>query len=101
MKKLLITEIMDEQEVQKLQSMFTTIYDPNLFNNEKKIIELIPEMDALIVRNNTLVNETILAASKQLKVIGRLGVGLNNINVELCKKKILQLFLQQERIRYP
>jgi hypothetical protein len=36
MKKLLITEIMDEQEVQKLQSMFTTIYDPNLFNNEKK-----------------------------------------------------------------
>ncbi len=87
MKKLLITEIMDEQEVQKLQSMFTTIYDPNLFNNEKKIIELIPEMDALIVRNNTLVNETILAASKQLKVIGRLGVGLNNINVELCKKK--------------
>ena len=87
MKKLLITEIMDEQEVQKLQSMFTTIYDPNLFNNEKKIIELMPEMDALIVRNNTLVNETILAASKQLKVIGRLGVGLNNINVELCKKK--------------
>ena len=87
MKKLLITEIMDEQEVQKLQSMFTTIYDPNLFNNEKKIIELIPDMDALIVRNNTLVNETILAASKQLKVIGRLGVGLNNINVELCKKK--------------
>ena len=87
MKKLLITEIMDEQEVQKLQSMFTTIYDPNLFNNEKKIIELIPGMDALIVRNNTLVNETILAASKQLKVIGRLGVGLNNINVELCKKK--------------
>lgn len=87
MKKLLITEIMDEQEVQKLQSTFTTIYDPNLFNNEKKIIELIPDMDALIVRNNTLVNETILAASKQLKVIGRLGVGLNNINVELCKKK--------------
>ena len=41
---------MDEQEVQKLQSMFTTIYDPNLFNNEKKIIELISEMDALIVR---------------------------------------------------
>ena len=87
MKKLLITEIMDEQEVQKLQSTFTTIYDPNLFNNEKKIIELIPDIDALIVRNNTLVNETILAASKQLKVIGRLGVGLNNINVELCKKK--------------
>ena len=87
MKKLLITEIMDEQEVQKLQSTFTTIYDPNLFNNEKKIIELIPDMDALIVRNNTLVNETILSASKQLKVIGRLGVGLNNINVELCKKK--------------
>ena len=69
MKKLLITEIMDEQEVQKLQSTFTTIYDPNLFHNEKKIIELIPDMDALIVRNNTLVNETILAASKQLNIL--------------------------------
>jgi (S)-sulfolactate dehydrogenase len=79
MQKLLITEIMDDEEVQKLKLKFDTIYDQDLFKNEEKIIQLIPEIDALIVRNNTLVSEAIIRAAKNLKVIGRLGVGLNNI----------------------
>ena len=53
MQKLLITEIMDDEEVQKLKLKFDTIYDQDLFKNEEKIIQLIPEIDALIVRNNT------------------------------------------------
>ena len=91
MQKLLITEIMDDEEVQKLQLKFDTIYDQNLFNNEEKIIQLIPEIDALIVRNNTLVSEAIIRAAKNLKVIGRLGVGLNNIRVDLCKERNIKI----------
>ena len=91
MQKLLITEIMDDEEVQKLQLKFDTIYDQNLFNNEEKIIQIIPEIDALIVRNNTLVSEAIIRAAKNLKVIGRLGVGLNNIREDLCKERNIKI----------
>ena len=78
---------MDIAEVEKLQSKFETIYDEELFKDQTKIIKIIPDIDGLIVRNNTLVNEAITNAAINLKVIGRLGVGLNNINVDLCKNK--------------
>lgn len=91
MKKILITEIMDIAEVEKLQSKFETIYDEELFKDQTKIIKIIPCVDGLIVRNNTLVNEAIINAAINLKVIGRLGVGLNNINVDLCKNKNIKI----------
>jgi (S)-sulfolactate dehydrogenase len=91
MKKILITEIMDIAEVEKLQSKFKTIYDEELFKDQTKIIKIIPDIDGLIVRNNTLVNEAIINAAINLKVIGRLGVGLNNINVDLCKNKNIKI----------
>ena len=91
MKKILITETMDIAEVEKLQSKFETIYDEELFKDQTKIIKIIPDIGGLIVRNNTLVNEAIINAAINLKVIGRLGVGLNNINVDLCKNKNIKI----------
>ena len=82
---------MDIAEVEKLQSKFETIYDEELFKDQTKIIKIIPDIDGLIVRNNTLVNEAIINAAINLKVIGRLGVGLNNINVDLCKNKNIKI----------
>ena len=82
---------MDIAEVEKLQSKFETIYDEELFKDQTKIIKIIPDIDRLIVRNNTLVNEAIINAAINLKVIGRLGVGLNNINVDLCKNKNIKI----------
>ena len=41
----------------------------------------------MIVRNKTQVNKNILSNAKNLKFIGRLGVGLDNIDTEFCKSK--------------
>src|SRR5262249_42666912 len=45
------------------------------------------DADALVVRNRTQVDAALLAAAPTLRVVGRLGVGLDNIDVETCKAR--------------
>src|SRR5262249_56038245 len=47
----------------------------------EQLQEKIPEYDALVVRSETRVTEAIIAAGRRLKVIGRAGVGVDNIDV--------------------
>jgi (S)-sulfolactate dehydrogenase len=42
---------------------------------------------ALVVRNRTQVNQALLDAAPRLKVVGRLGVGLDNIDMAACEKR--------------
>lgn len=55
--------------------------------DEAAIIQIIPEYDAMIVRSQTRVTAPIINASKKLKVIGRAGVGTDNIDVAAATKK--------------
>ena len=41
-------------------------------------------VEALVVRNRTQVTPELLAAAPDLKLVGRLGVGLDNINLPAC-----------------
>jgi D-3-phosphoglycerate dehydrogenase/(S)-sulfolactate dehydrogenase len=55
-------------------------YDPELWNKTELMREA-EEADALIVRNQTRVDERLLRRARRLKVIGRFGVGLDNIDL--------------------
>src|SRR5205807_5924695 len=52
-----------------------------------KLIEIIPEFAALIVRSETKVTGEILNAAKQLRVVGRAGVGVDNVDVETATRR--------------
>src|SRR5438477_6121561 len=52
-----------------------------------KLIEIIPEFAALIVRSQTKVTAEILNAAKQLRVVGRAGVGVDNVDVETATRR--------------
>lgn len=52
----------------------------------EELIEVLPEYDALVVRSRTKVKANIIAAGKNLKVIGRAGVGVDNIDVAAALK---------------
>jgi len=54
--------------------------------SEMDLLKSIPKFDALIVRGRTKVSETLMGAGKSLKVIGRAGVGVDNIDLEAAKK---------------
>ena len=87
MTNILITEFMNEESVKTLKKNFNVKYDKNLFQNEKKIKEEISNFEAIIVRNKTQLQKTLLNNAIKLKFVGRLGVGLDNIDKEYCEKK--------------
>lgn len=52
----------------------------------EQLIEIIPAYEALLVRSETKVTADLLAAAKNLKVVGRAGVGVDNIDVPAATK---------------
>src|ERR1700736_6448906 len=55
--------------------------------SETKLIEIIPEFSALVVRSETKVTAKILTAGARLRVIGRAGVGVDNVDVETATRR--------------
>jgi (S)-sulfolactate dehydrogenase len=87
MKKIVISEFMDEGAVTSLRESFDVLYDPQLVDNSAKLVAAVADASALIVRNRTQVRGELLAACTKATVIGRLGVGLDNIDVQACEKR--------------
>ena len=85
--KILITEFINQNSLENLNKKFDVKYDEKLYENEKQLITMIKDYEGLIVRNKTQVNLDILKNALKLKFIGRLGVGLDNIDTEYCKNK--------------
>src|SRR2546430_2633922 len=52
-----------------------------------KLIEIIPDFAALIVRSETKVTGEVLNAGKKLRVVGRAGVGVDNVDVEAATRR--------------
>ena len=85
--KILITEFINKNSLDDLNNNFEIKFDEKLWEKEKELLEIIKNYDGLIVRNKTKVNKDILSNANNLKFIGRLGVGLDNIDTEFCKTK--------------
>ena len=83
--KILITEFMESTSVEILRRSFDVTVDKSLSLNHNELKKIISNFDVLIVRNKTQVNKEILENALSLKFIGRLGVGLDNIDAEYCK----------------
>ena len=85
MARIVITEFMDERAVAQLQAAHEVLYDPQLVDDAPRLLAEAARADALIVRNRTQVRGALLAALGRCKVVGRLGVGLDNIDVPGCE----------------
>ncbi len=85
--KIAITEFMDLAAVDTLRARFSVVYDPQLVDRRADLFGLLDDVPALIVRNRTQVDAELLAAAPRLRVVGRLGVGLDNIDVAACKAR--------------
>jgi phosphoglycerate dehydrogenase-like enzyme len=87
MTKILITEFINQDSLNDLNNIFEIKFDEKLWEKNEELTEIIKDYDGLIVRNKTQVSKQILSNAKNLKFIGRLGVGLDNIDTEFCKTK--------------
>ena len=85
--KIVITEFMDERAVEQLAATHDVIYDPKLVDKPAELLAAAADCQAIIVRNRTQVRGDLLDCLKHCKVVGRLGVGLDNIDVPSCEAK--------------
>ena len=91
MADIVITEFMDADVVEALSGDFETVYDTGLADDRAKLLGLVAGCRGLIVRNRTQVDAELIAAAANLKVVGRLGVGLDNIDLEAAKARSVEV----------
>jgi (S)-sulfolactate dehydrogenase len=91
MSSILISEFITSQALETLRSKHAVVYEPELHKDRPALIAALQNIDALVVRNLTQVNEEILVGAPRLKVVGRLGVGLENIELPACAKRNIKV----------
>lgn len=87
MKRIVITEFMDEAAVAQLRGAHDVLYEPKLVDDGARLYAEAAAADAIIVRNRTQVRGELLASLQRCTVVGRLGVGLDNIDVPACESR--------------
>jgi (S)-sulfolactate dehydrogenase len=92
MADIIITEFMDEDALKAIPAKYAVLYDAKLIDRPEELHKQIAGAKAIIVRNRTQVRGDLLAAATHLKVVGRLGVGLDNIDMETCERRSISVF---------
>lgn len=87
MPDIVISEPMHEGAIDMLGRRWYLLYDPTLVDRPGDLRRAVFGARALIVRNRTQVRASLLDAGKKLRVVGRLGVGLDNIDVAACNAR--------------
>ncbi len=85
--KVLVTDEIAEEGLAVLRSLESIDITVRTGLSESELLDEIQSADALLVRSQTQVTEAVIAAGSQLKVIGRAGVGVDNIDVGAATRR--------------
>lgn len=86
-KKILISDKLAQEGINILKEGDVFDVDCQYDLTPQRLKEVIGQYDALIVRSGTQVTEEIINAATRLKIIGRAGVGLDNVDLQAATKK--------------
>lgn len=92
MAAIVICEFMDASAVSGVLASHDVLYDETLVDRRARLISALADARALIVRNRTKVDAELLAQAPRLEAVGRLGVGLDNIDVAACKARGIAVY---------
>lgn len=84
MSKVLVSDNIDKSGIDIISQVAQVDFKTGLAPEE--LVKIIPEYDALMVRSGTQVTQEIIEAGTQLKIIGRAGVGVDNIDVSAATR---------------
>jgi D-3-phosphoglycerate dehydrogenase / 2-oxoglutarate reductase len=86
--KVLVSDKLSETAIQIFRDRGVDVdYLPDLGKDKDKLLEVIGQYDGLAIRSATKVTEKVLAAATRLKVIGRAGIGVDNVDIPAASKK--------------
>ncbi len=89
--RIVISEFIDERALPALRAKHDVVYDAKLVDDLPRLMKEAASADAIVVRNRTQVRGDLLAALTKCRVVGRLGVGLDNIDVPACEARGIQV----------
>ncbi|HAX75923.1 MAG TPA: phosphoglycerate dehydrogenase [Cyanobacteria bacterium UBA11372] len=85
MSKVLVSDPIDQAGIDILSQVAQVDVKTGL--PQEELIRIMPDYDALMIRSGTQVTKEIIAAGKQLKIIGRAGVGVDNVDVPAATRQ--------------
>ena len=85
--KVLVSDNLAKEGIEVLKKEKDLTVDVKLNLKPEELISCIGEYDALLVRSETKVTKEVIEAAKNMKVIGRAGVGVDNIDVAAASRK--------------
>ncbi|HEY9615482.1 MAG TPA: phosphoglycerate dehydrogenase [Microcoleaceae cyanobacterium] len=85
MPKVLVSDPIDQVGIDILSQVAQVDVKTNL--SPEELIKTIPDYDALMIRSGTRVTQDVIEASQNLKIIGRAGVGVDNVDVMAATRK--------------
>jgi (S)-sulfolactate dehydrogenase len=88
---VLVSEYLPDEHLDLLRTHHDVVYDPDLCTDRSRLLVQMAGVEALFTRNRTQVDEELIAAAPNLRVVGRLGVGLDNIDMNGCEAAGVQV----------
>jgi D-3-phosphoglycerate dehydrogenase / 2-oxoglutarate reductase len=85
MPKILVSDPIDQVGIDILSQVATVDIKTTL--SPEEITQVIPEYDAIMIRSGTKLTKEIIEAGKNLKIIGRAGVGVDNVDVPTATRQ--------------
>jgi len=83
--RVLVSDKLSKTAVQVFKDRGVAVdYLPDLGKDKEKLLAAIADYDGLAVRSATKVSEKLIAAAKKLRVIGRAGIGVDNVDVPVA-----------------
>jgi len=86
-KKVLVADAISPRGIEALAVGGDLLVDVRTGLKEPDLIEIIPEYAAVVVRSQTKVTAKVIGAARALKVVGRAGVGVDNVDVEAATRR--------------
>ena len=86
--KVLVSDKLSETAVQIFRDRGIDVdFHPSIGKDKDKLLEVIGQYDGLAIRSATKVTRRVLEAATNLKVIGRAGIGVDNVDIPAASKK--------------
>ncbi len=92
MANIVVTEFMSEKALARLAQVHHVQFNPQFYRDPDALKKAAAAADALIVRNLTQVNRELIDRAPDLVAIGRLGVGLDNIDLQACTDRKIRVY---------
>jgi (S)-sulfolactate dehydrogenase len=84
MRRIVVSEYLQDRFLDRLGRNFEVVYEPDLYADRPQLLQVAAAAEAIIIRNRTTIDTEFLQSASAMRVVGRLGVGLDNIDMAAC-----------------